>query len=155
MFAGECVIAYNCFSGGSDCQPLYSSYHMPWTRSNQMFTWVAINHSLFIMCQLHQHWCLQRANFRSLSARILQGYFVGFTLPQLAQIDLSCVDVPLNTKQTKPLLTLKKTIWGLKLIVILWQWNIVINIITVTSQYSLSYDICLSTMLLLRCFNSN
>ena len=25
---------------------------------------------------------------------------VGFTLPQLAQIDLSCVDVPLNTKQT-------------------------------------------------------
>ena len=24
---------------------------------------------------------------------------VGFTLPQLAQIDLSCVDVPLNTKQ--------------------------------------------------------
>ena len=28
--------------------------------------------------------------------------WVGFTLPQLAQIDLSCVDVPLNTKkQTK------------------------------------------------------
>ena len=26
--------------------------------------------------------------------------WVGFTLPQLAQIDLSCVDVPLNTKQT-------------------------------------------------------
>ena len=26
--------------------------------------------------------------------------WVGFTLPQLAQIDLSSVDVPLNTKQT-------------------------------------------------------
>ena len=27
--------------------------------------------------------------------------WVGLTLPQLAQIDLSCVDVPFNTKQTK------------------------------------------------------
>ena len=26
--------------------------------------------------------------------------WVSFTLPQLAQIDISCVDVPLNTKQT-------------------------------------------------------
>ena len=29
--------------------------------------------------------------------------WVGFTLPQLAQIDLSCEDVPLNTKQTNSL----------------------------------------------------
>ena len=39
--------------------------------------------------------------------------WVGFTFPQLAQIDLSCVDVPLNTKQTKSMLRArdKKWIW--------------------------------------------
>ena len=60
-----------------------------------------------VMSKLTLHMCtrvslhVQWYDDRAISRWPSLANWVGFTLPLLAQIDLSCVDVPLNTKQTK------------------------------------------------------
>ena len=79
---------------------------MPWISQSidsAVLQYITLSYHLHMWC--HWQWC-SIVCFKIYSRWPSLANWVGFTLPQLAQIDLSCVDVPLNTKQTKPIFIL-------------------------------------------------